>query len=118
MDVVDPTLADDNANLGLKKRSQFTAESGEIDLVGMIHADIFCQEKFLLSGVDLKLKLHRSKNEFCLVSGFQPLQQMPEYKVQIMDATLFVRSCKLNPTLTVSHAKELERPSTPFDAST
>ena len=109
MDAVDPTLDDDNANLGLKKRSQFTAESGEIDLVGMIHADIFCQEKFLLSGVDLKLKLHRSKNEFCVVSGFQPLQQMPEYKVQIMDATLFVRSCKLNPTLTVSHAKELER---------
>ena len=41
MDAVDPTLDDDNANLGLKKRSQFTTESGEIDLVGMIHADIF-----------------------------------------------------------------------------
>ena len=104
MDAVDPTLDDDNANLGLKKQSQFTAESGEIDLVGMIHADIFCQEKFLLSGFDLKLKPHRSKNEFCVVSGFQPLQQMPEYKVQIMDATVFIRSCKLNPTLTVSHA--------------
>ena len=109
MDAVDPTQVDDNANLGLKKRSQFTAESGEIDLVGMIHADIFCQEKFVLSGVDLKLKLHRIKNEFCVVSVFQPLQQMPEYKVQIMAATLFVRSCKINPTLAVSHAKELER---------
>ena len=109
MYAVDPTVDDNNANLGLKKRSQFTAQSTEIDLVGMIHADIFCHEKFLLNGMDLKLKLHSSKNEFCLVSGFQPLQEMPKYKVHIMDDTLFVRSCKLNPTLIVSHAKELER---------
>jgi hypothetical protein len=78
-------------------------------MVGMIHSDIFCQEKFLLGGVEMKLKLHRSKNEFCLLRGIRPDVQQPAYKVQIMDATLFVRSVKLNPTLTVAHAKELER---------
>ena len=109
LDAADPTLNDANVNFGLKKRYQFTRESREVDMVGMIHGDIFCQEKFLLGGVDLKLKFHRSKNEFCLLSGFQPIPNQPEYKVQIMDATLFVRSCKLNPTLTMSHAKELEK---------
>ena len=109
MDATDPTLDDANVNFGLKKRREFTRASRQVDLVGMIHADIFRQEKFLLGGVDLKLKLHRSKKEFCVVSGFQPLANQPEYKVQIMDATLFVRSCRLNPTLVMSHAKELER---------
>ncbi|XP_072051654.1 uncharacterized protein F54H12.2-like [Amphiura filiformis] len=109
MDICDPALIDDEANVGLKKRAQFTHNSRVVDMVGMIHSDIFCQEKFLLGGVDLKLKLHRSKNEFCLLRGIRPQIQQPAYRVQIMDATLFVRSAKLNPTLTMSHAKELER---------
>lgn len=113
MDAVNPVLDDANANLGLKKRYRFTQESNEIDLVGMLHADIFCQEKYLLNGVDLKLKLHRSKNEFCLVAALQPpAAAVPEYKVRITDATLYVKSCKLNPTLSLEHAKLLERGTT------
>ncbi|XP_072041316.1 uncharacterized protein F54H12.2-like [Amphiura filiformis] len=110
MDVANPTAADNQANLGLKKRYQFTQQSRVVDMVGMLHADIFCQEKFLLNGVELKLKLHRSKNAFCLLrANDDDLDAQPEYKVQIMDATLLVRSAKLNPTLMMQHAKELER---------
>ncbi|XP_072041591.1 uncharacterized protein F54H12.2-like [Amphiura filiformis] len=50
MDICDPALIDDEANVGLKKRAQFTHNSRVVDMVGMIHSDIFCQEKFLLGG--------------------------------------------------------------------
>ena len=110
MDVVNPTVANAQANLGLTKRYQLTSQSRPIDMVGMLHADIFCQEKFLLNGVELKLKLHRSKNAFSLLRSDDPeVDAQPEYKVQIMDATLLVRSAKLNPTVMMHHAKELER---------
>ena len=110
MDAVNPTAADGQANLGLKKRYRFTRQSRVVDMVGMLHVDMFCQEKFLLNGVELKLKLHRNKNAFCLLRADDPDEDpQPEYRVQIMDATLFVRSAKLNPTLTMQHAKDLER---------
>ena len=76
----------------------------------MVHVDMFCQEKFLLNGVELKLKLHRKKNAFCLLRADDPDEDpQPEYRVQIKDATLFVRSAKLNPTLMMQHTKDLER---------
>ena len=39
MDVVDPSSGDDEANLGLKKRYQFTKESKVVDMMGPLHTD-------------------------------------------------------------------------------
>ena len=106
MDVVDPTTADDeNANVGLKNRYQLTQRSRVVDMVGRLHSDIFFQNKYLLNGVDMKVKLIRSKNEFCLVSS----SEEPDYKVKILEAKLFVRRMKVSPSIQLGHTTALEK---------
>ncbi|GFX52937.1 uncharacterized protein TNCV_3228051 [Trichonephila clavipes] len=51
---------------GLKKRTEFFKESATVDMIGCIHSDLFHQDRLLLNLVDLKIKLIRSKPEFCL----------------------------------------------------
>ena len=66
MDNADPAGDDDAVNHGLKKRHEFTKNSKVVDLIGPIHSDIFFQDRHMLNGVDVKLKLIRSSNAFCL----------------------------------------------------
>ena len=73
MDVsADPVL-----NTGLETRSEWTKTSKIVELQGRIHSDLFNQEKLILAGVDLKVKLHRHKPEFCLLSA----DIAPAYKI-------------------------------------
>ena len=51
MGVVNPLAADDEANLGLKARYEFTKESHTVDLMGPIHSGIFFQDRLTLNGV-------------------------------------------------------------------
>ena len=48
MDEPDPTKANADANLELKKRASFTSESKVVDMIWRLHGDIFNQEKYLL----------------------------------------------------------------------
>ncbi|KAJ8030247.1 hypothetical protein HOLleu_26606 [Holothuria leucospilota] len=105
MDSCNPSAAADVVNLGLKARSQYTRNSNTVDLIGPIHCDSFFQEKILLGGVELKLKLHRSKNEFCLLSS----QAGADFKVRIVEASIFMRHVKVHPQVALGHAKALER---------
>ncbi|XP_077870053.1 uncharacterized protein F54H12.2-like [Saccoglossus kowalevskii] len=56
MNVANPRADDGDADMGLSKTA---------DMIGRIHGDIFFQPKYLLNGVEVRLKLHRSKNQFC-----------------------------------------------------
>ncbi|PIK55304.1 hypothetical protein BSL78_07776 [Apostichopus japonicus] len=105
MNEADPKAESSSANLGLKKRTTFTTQSKTVDMIGPIHSDIFFQEKYLLNGVNMKLKLIRSKDQFCLMSADNGKQ----YKVVIKDASLFVRKVKLNPSVALGHARALEK---------
>ena len=58
MNVADPTLAAANANMGLKKRYEFSKKSLPIEMAGPIFCDVFMTERLLLSYVDLKLVLN------------------------------------------------------------
>ena len=64
--------ADPVLNTGLGTRSKWTKASKTVELQGRIHSDLFNQEKLILNGVDLTVKLHRHKLEFCLLKQFQP----------------------------------------------
>ena len=65
MDIsTDPVL-----NTGLKTRRKWTKTSKIVELQGRIHSDVFNQEKLILNGVDLTVKLHHHKPEFCLLSA-------------------------------------------------
>ena len=102
MEANDPT-SDDNVNKGLKKRYELTRESRLIDMVGLIHGDIFFQDRLLLNGISLKLTFHRSKNSFCLLTPFPD----NNYRVQIVEASLYVRKVSVSPAVSLSHSKSL-----------
>lgn len=61
MDTVNPLAEDDNANLELKARFAFTKSSNIVDMMGAIHSDVFFQERLLLNGVNLRIKLTELK---------------------------------------------------------
>ena len=61
MDAVNSVADDDDANLGLKARYVFTKNSNTVDMMGPIHSDIFFQDRLILNGVNLRLKLNRAK---------------------------------------------------------
>ena len=93
MDEPDSTKANADANLGLKKRASFTSESKVVDMIGRLHGDIFNQEKYLLDMVKVRLRLHRSKNQFCLMCS----ETNPSFKVKVLDAVLKVRKVYISP---------------------
>ena len=47
-------------NLGLVERGRYLAESRAVDMMGRLHVDLFLQDRFLLNGVDVKIRLVRS----------------------------------------------------------
>lgn len=91
----------EDENDGLVNRRNFTAKSNPVDLLGHIHADIFNQEKFLLNGVELRIRLIRSRDAFSLIS------KDSTYKVNIIEANLFARRVRINPSVLLAHSKTL-----------
>ena len=72
--------ADPVLNTDLETRSELTKKgSRTVEQQGRIHSDLFNQEKLILNGVDLLMKLHRHKPEFCLLSAdtLQPIRLSP-----------------------------------------
>ena len=87
--------ADPVLNTGLGTRSEWTKTSKTVELQGRIHSDLFNQEKLILNGVDLMVKLHRHKPEFCLLSA----DRAPPYKITIIDAIFYVKKIELTPSV-------------------
>jgi hypothetical protein len=95
--------ADQFTNSGMRNRSHFIAESKAVELMGRIHSDIFQQDRYLLNGVDMHLKLIRSSSAFHLVG------ETDNNVTTIQDAALYVRKVKLNPSITLTHSKLLDQ---------
>ena len=83
--------ADPVLNTDLGTRSEWTKTSKTVELQGRIHSDLFNQEKLILNSVDLMVKLHCHKPEFCLLSADAALA----YKIIIMDTILYVKKIEL-----------------------
>lgn len=91
-----------DSNTGLVKRRSFFINSRPVDITGHLHCDIFHQNKYLVNGVELRIKLVRSRDEFSLMSK-------SDFKVHIMEASLMVRRVKINPSVLINHAKAIEQ---------
>ena len=85
MDSGDPTQ--ENGNLGLKQRAEFTSKSKLATVRGKLHLDIFNQPKPLINNSRLHVKLTQNKDAYVLMSG----EADPHYKVEIKDIILWVR---------------------------
>ena len=82
-------------NTGLGTRSNWTKTNKTVELQGRIQSDLFNHEKLILNGVDLMVKLHCYKPEFCFLSADIALA----YKIIIMDAILYVKKIELTPSV-------------------
>ena len=60
------------------------------------------QERFLVNGVDIKLKLSRSK------PGFVLMGDSADYQIKLEQVHLYVRKVTLNPAVLLAHAKALD----------
>ncbi|KAL1280040.1 hypothetical protein QQF64_014640, partial [Cirrhinus molitorella] len=89
-------------NRGLTKRAAFTNASNVVELLAPIHSDIFFQEKLMLNGVDIKVRMTRGKDEFCLMRS----DAVP-YKLNIVSASLFVKKVSVSPAVRLGHAQAL-----------
>ena len=84
-------------NSGLQKRHALITQSREFDMMGRIHGDIIFQEKYVLNHVNIKIKLIRSNDNFCLMGA-------ADAKIVVTHAALFVRKVKLSSSVFLSHA--------------
>ncbi|XP_014213090.1 uncharacterized protein F54H12.2-like [Copidosoma floridanum] len=89
-------------NISLTKRHEYIKDGMTVDLMGHLNCDVFNQDKLLLNGVEVRLRLVRSKDAFCLMDA-----STMNYSVSITEATLLVRRVKVSPTVLIAHAKAL-----------
>ena len=90
-------------NAGYTKRKTLT-HGKTIDLVGRLHSDIFFQEKLLLNGVGMRVKLVRNRDNFVLHSS----GVATNYRINIVKAVLRVRKVRVAPVVSLGHAAALE----------
>lgn len=89
-----------NGNTGYMKRHSISKDEQIIEMYGNLHCDIFNQDKFMINGVDMGVKLIKAKNEFVLMGSNKG-------HLEIVDANLFVRKVKINPSILIAHTKAL-----------
>jgi hypothetical protein len=90
-------------NKGFTSRKALTAQSKSVQMMGKLHLDLFCQEKYLLNHVALKINLRRDV--------FALMADADNYKIKIKDLALFVRNVQLSPAVRMGHVKALEKTS-------
>jgi hypothetical protein len=90
-------------NKGFTSRKALTAQSKSVQMMGKLHMDLFCQEKYLLNHVDLKIKLRRSRDVVALMADAD------NYEIIIKDLALLVRNVHLSPAVRMCHVKALEK---------
>ena len=93
------------SNSGLVKRRSFILNGQALDMIGHLHCDVFNQDKMLINGVEVRVRLTRSKDEFCLMDA----SEGGLFRVNITDATLIMRRVKVSPGVLLAHSRGLSK---------
>ena len=80
------------------------------DMIGGVHADIFHQNRYLLNGVSLRMRMTRSKDSFVLMGT-------GDHTMEIVSAKLWIRKLKIAPSLGLAHEKMLTRKTAKYPLS-
>ena len=79
-------------------------------MIGHLHCDLFNQHKMLIDGVEMRGRLVRSKDAFCLMDSTND----GHFGIKIKEATHIVRRVKINPEILIAHANTLARATTKY----
>ena len=71
-------------------------------MMGKLHVNLSFQNRYLLNGVDIRLRLIRSKDIFCLHGNATGC------KVSLKEVVLFVHKVKPNASIQLAHTKALQ----------
>lgn len=93
-----------NPQSGTKKRQEKIVNSKSLEMLGHLHLDLFHSDRYLINNIPIKVRLHRSKPEFCLISTVDT----KEFKVIFETAILFIKKVKVSPGIQLAHAKVME----------
>jgi len=85
-------------NNGLYKREKSTNDSRELDLIGRLSVDVCQQDRLILNGVPINIKLWQSSDRFRLLAK----DETESYKVVITEAALKLASVKVDPSVLLS----------------
>ncbi|TWW81835.1 hypothetical protein D4764_01G0016500 [Takifugu flavidus] len=99
---VDSIVLVNGPNNGLTRRAASTARSREVHLLGPLHGDIFFCERLLLNSVDLRIKLTRANDAFCLMGA-----RDSAFSLKVLGASLFVKKVAVSPAVRLGHAAAL-----------
>ena len=94
----------DGKNSGFKIRGKLCANSSVLDMMGKLHCDVMNMGRYLLNGVDMKIRLLTTPERFHLLDDTDNVS----YKTKIENISLYVRKVKLNPVVSLTHHKMLE----------
>lgn len=89
---------------GLQKRQKLTNNSSILELYGKVHADMLNQPLLLLNNIDIRLAFSLNKPEFYLLTDSGTDDTM----IKILEATIYVKHCTINPDVLLAHHKLLE----------
>ncbi|XP_011171246.1 uncharacterized protein F54H12.2-like [Solenopsis invicta] len=90
-------------NKALLRRARYIRGGRALDLIGHLHCNVFNQDKFLINGVEVRMRLVRSKDSFSL------MENNSLSKICILDASLLVRRAKISPGVLLAHARMLSK---------
>lgn len=102
MDDADPS----GKNNGLFLRAKYTALSQELDLIGRLHVDVCQQDRLIINGVPINIKLWQSSDRFRVMTSGEE-----QYKVKITEAALKVASVKIKPDVIVGQNDVIKKSS-------
>ena len=92
-------------NTGLLDRTSTTKNSKSFDIVGGLKLDLCQQDRLLLNGLPINLKLWQTNDSFRLMAK----DNSQKYKLHIEDALLRVAIAKINPGILLGHTEALKK---------
>lgn len=96
-------------NNGLYHRFMLSKNSQMVEMLGRLRIDMFEQERYLPSAINMKLRFHRQKDRFCLMTAAGE-----NFKIQIEEAYLLVRKVRPSPGVLLGHADALMKTTAKF----
>ena len=88
-------------------------QNKELELFGQLHAHIFNVPTLLIPGVQIQVKLDRSKSEFYLLTTKHDAKAV----FKLTDAALYVRHVKPNPSILIAHTQALKKANARYDVT-
>ena len=70
-----------------------------------IHAELFMNDRLLLSNMDLRMQIHRNSDKFCLTS----FATDADYKIQVVNMSWYVKKVEVSKSVHTAIEMALQR---------